>query len=90
MENLDTIKQLIYDDKAAEAIRLLDIIIQDNPAMDEAFFLRGNAYRKEGNLKEATHNYLCAMELNPDSPAKMAYDMMMKIMNFFNKDMYNH
>lgn len=90
MENLDRIKQLIYDDKAAEAIPLLNEIIDKDPSSDEAFYLRGNAYRKLDNIKQAIHDYLCALELNPDSPAREAHGMLVKIMNFYNKDMYNH
>lgn len=29
------------------------------------------------------------MDINPDSPAKNAYAMVMDILNFYNKDMYN-
>lgn len=90
MENLNRIKRLIYDDKAEEALPLLDEIIKNNPSSDEAFYLRGNAYRKLDNIKQAIHDYLCALELNPDSPAKEAHAMLVKIMNFYNKDMYNH
>jgi hypothetical protein len=41
-------------------------------------------------MQLAINNYLEAMEINPESPARQAHAMMMKIMNFFNKDMYNH
>lgn len=87
---MDAIKQLILDGQADEAIRLLDEIIKINPKNDEAFYLRGNAFRKKGDMQMAINNYLEAMELNPESPAHQAHSMMMKIMNFFNKDMYNH
>lgn len=90
MVNIKRIKQLIYDDKVEEAILLLDEIIESNPDCDEAFYLRGNAYRKSDNIKQAVHDYLCALELNPDSPAREAHAMLVKIMNFYNKDMYNH
>ncbi len=87
---MEAIKQLILDNKADEAIRLLDEIIDADPQNDEAFYLRGNAWRKKGNMQLAINNYLEAMEINPESPARQAHAMMMKIMNFFNKDMYNH
>ena len=87
---MEAIKQLILDNKADEAIRLLDEIIAADPKNDEAFYLRGNAWRKKGNMQLAINNYLEAMEINPESPARQAHAMMMKIMNFFNKDMYNH
>ena len=87
---MEAIKQLILDNKADEAIRLVDEIIAADPQNDEAYYLRGNAWRKKGNMQLAINNYLEAMEINPESPARQAHAMMMKIMNFFNKDMYNH
>ena len=37
----------------------------------------------------ALNNYLEAIERNPESPAVSARDMIMNILNFYNKDMYN-
>ena len=87
---MDTIKQLIYENKTDEAIRLLTEYIEKHPGSDEAYFLLGNAYRKQGQIRLALNNYLTAMELNPDSPAKTAYDAQIRILDFYNKDMYNH
>lgn len=44
---METIKQLITDGKTDEAIRLLDEYIEKNTSSDEAYYLRGNAYRKK-------------------------------------------
>lgn len=87
---MNAIKQLISEGKTEEAIRLLDRRIAEEPASDEAYFLRGNAYLKEGEVRQALNNYLQAMELNPESPAHEAYRMQIDILNFYNKDMYNH
>lgn len=87
---MDTIKQLINENKTDEAIRLLTEYIEKHPKDDEAYFLLGNAYRKLGEIRLALNNYLTAMDLNPDSPAKTAYDAQIRILNFYNKDMYNH
>lgn len=86
---METIKQLITDGKTNEAIRLLDEYIEKNASSDEAFYLRGNAYRKEGNIRMALNNYLTAMDLNPDSPARIAHNQLISILNFYNKDMFN-
>ena len=86
---MEKIKQLIFDGKIDEAICLLDEVIKNNPVSDEAFYLRGNAYRKRNDWKQALDNYLVAMELNPDSPAHQAYQMVIDILDFYNKDMYN-
>lgn len=53
------------------------------------YYLLGNAYRKMGNWQQALNNYLEAIERNPESPAVSARDMIMNILNFYNKDMYN-
>lgn len=86
---METIKQLITDGKTDEAIHLLDEYIEKNASSDEAYYLRGNAYRKEGNIRMALNNYLTAMDLNPDSPARIAHNQLISILNFYNKDMFN-
>lgn len=87
---METIKQLIADGRVDEAIRLLDEYIVQNGSSDTAYYLLGKAYHKKGDVRQALNNFLVAMELNPDSPARQAHDMLMKIMNFYNKDMFNH
>lgn len=90
MEQLNTIKELINQGDVVEAIQLLDEYLANVPAnRDEVFYLRGNAYRKQGNWQQALNNYQYAIDLNPDSPAREAHRMVMDILNFFNKDMYN-
>ncbi|WP_459187719.1 tol-pal system YbgF family protein [Parabacteroides sp. APC149_11_2_Y6] len=87
---MDAIKQLILEGKTDEAIRLLDDYIKNNAFSDEAYYLRGNAYIKKGDIRQGLNNYLKAVEINPESPAQVAYDAQIRIMNFYNKDMYNH
>lgn len=86
---METIKQLIYEGRLDEAIGLLDEYINQHPLDDGAWYLRGNAYRKQENFQQALNNYLQAMELNPDSPATQAHAMLMKILEYHNKDMLN-
>lgn len=89
-ENLNAIKELIKEGKLDSAIEHLSLYIQkDTACNDEPYYLLGNAYRKQGNWQLALNNYLEAMERNPESPAVNAYQMMMDILNFYNKDMYN-
>ncbi|EJX05494.1 hypothetical protein EVA_06396 [gut metagenome] len=90
MESLITIKALISQGDVDQAIHLLDHYLQtDSPQKDEAFYLRGNAYRKQGNWQQALNNYRYAIDLNPKSPAREAHRMVMDILNFYNKDMFN-
>ncbi|BEG98230.1 tetratricopeptide repeat protein [Bacteroides sedimenti] len=89
MEEFDAIKGLINEGEIERAIQALDLFIEKNPSCDEAFYLRGNAYRKQGNWQMAINNYLSAIEINPQSPALQAKKMIIDILNFYNKDMYN-
>ncbi|MDH6306466.1 cytochrome c-type biogenesis protein CcmH/NrfG [Parabacteroides sp. PF5-5] len=86
---MDNIKQLIYEGKLEEAIRQLDAYIAEHPEADEAWYLRGNAYRKTEDFQQALNSYLKAMEINPDSPAADAYQILTKILDYRNKEVYN-
>ena len=89
-EKLNTIKELIKEGKLDTAIEQLNAYIQsDTTQDDEPYYLLGNAYRKQSNWQMALNNYLEAIERNPESPAANAHQMMMDILNFYNKDMYN-
>ena len=89
-QELNVIKELIKEGKLDMAIEQLnDHIHKGLPNDDEPYYLLGNAYRKQGNWQLALNNYLEAIERNPESPAVQAHQMMMDILNFYNKDMYN-
>lgn len=90
IERLPDIKKLIDQGEVERAINALTNFIQTHDgATDEAYYLLGNAYRKMGNWQYALNNYLEAIEQNPQSPAVQARDMLIDILNFYNKDMYN-
>lgn len=90
MQQLNAIKELINQGEVEKAILALDQLIRsDFIPKDEAYYLRGNAYRKLSNWQQALNNYREATELNPQSPAAEAHKMMMNIMNFYNKEMFN-
>ena len=90
MDRLSQIESVLSDGSADEAIGLLeeDIASLEEPS-DRAYYLRGNAYRKKGDWQGAINNYLEAIAINPDSPAKNAYSIANDILDFYNKDMYN-
>ena len=93
MEDLITIKELISRGEVTQAIEQLNRLLESNfPQKDTAYYLRGNAgnaYRKQGNWQQALNNYQYAMDINPESPAREARRMVIDILNFYNKDMYN-
>ena len=86
----DRIKVLLDEDKADDAISLLERFRAEGGAMDDTlFYLLGNAWRKKGNWQMPMNNYLEAVHINPDSPARQALDIANEILDFYNKDMYN-
>ena len=90
MDKFKFIKDLIDKGKIDKAIEELTIYISmNNPEKDTAYYIMGNAYRKQGNWQQALNNYQTAVDLNPQSPAAHARNMVMDILNFYNKDMYN-
>ena len=86
----DRIQDLLDAHKADEAIALLDDYRAGGGRMDDTlYYLLGNAWRKKGNWQMAINNYLEALHLNPDSPARQALEIANDILDFYNKDMYN-
>ena len=89
-EKLIQAKELIGKGEVDSTIQLLNHCIANHEACtDEPFYLLGNAYRKQGNWQMALNNYLEAIEKTPESPAVNAKKMLMDILEFYNKDMYN-
>lgn len=90
MEQLKTIKELIDQGHVDEALVAIEHLLStDLATKDEAYYLRGNAYRKQGDWKQAIDNYQLAIDINPNSPATQARAMAINILEFFHKDMYN-
>ena len=87
--NLQNIKQQIQSGSLAEAIEALNQYIKETPNSDEAWLLLGNAYRKTENWKEAMDAYYKAYEINPDSPARDAYEHIVQILNFYDIQRFN-
>lgn len=83
------IKRMIQEDDVDSALSYLNDLISQQPDNDEAYYLLGNIYRKKGDWRLALNHYLEAIERNPDSPAVQARQMLMDILEFYNKDMYN-
>lgn len=59
------------------------------PRSSSEYYEAGNRFRREGNWQEAINNYIAAIELDPDSPAVEAKQMLDDILGYYNKDMYN-
>ncbi len=60
-----------------------------------AYYLRGNAYRQNGNVRMALNSNLEAMDLeamdlDPNGPAAEAYRYLQELLDYYHKDYYNH
>ena len=90
MSGLESAEALLSEGKVEEAIAALrEFIATSEVPCDRAYYLLGNAYRKKGDWQGAINNYLEAMDINPNSPARNAYRIANDILDFYNKDMYN-
>ena len=59
MEQIDNLKELINQGDVDTAIEQLDQLLQDTSVekeKDTLYYLRGNAYRKKGDWKQALDN----------------------------------
>ncbi len=76
-----------------EALEAANEIVEnkgvDRDMLANAYYLRGNAYRQQGNVRMALNSYLESMELDPDGPAAEAYRHIQELLDFYNKDYYN-
>lgn len=87
---MNQIRKLLREDKTSQAIEELNNFISTHPdCNDEPYYLLGNAWRKQGNWQLALNNYLESIDRNPESPAVEAKRMVMDILEFYNKDMFN-
>ncbi len=92
-EDIEKAKGYIKSGDIDLAVEFLSDLLQkfeDKKHKADVFYLLGNIYRKKSDWKLALDNYQSSMDLNPEGPAKGAHKMILDIMNFFHKDMYNH
>ncbi|MDD2529696.1 MAG: tetratricopeptide repeat protein [Bacteroidales bacterium] len=89
-ERYNHIRTLISEEKLEQAMKEIEEIIKMDSSQDQAYYLKGNVFRKQQDWKNAINSYTHAVELNPNSPAADARVMCIEILNFFNTDMYNH
>ena len=55
----------------------------------EELYLQGNQYRQQSDWQHALECYNHAIELDPNSPAVKAKEMLMNILNYRCKEMFN-
>ena len=89
---IEELKQMLAESKSDQVIAAADQLATtstDRAVMAQAYYLRGNAYRQQGNMRQAMNSYLEAMELEPDGPAAQAYRTIHEILDFYDHDLYN-
>ena len=93
MKTIQEIKDMLSRSEGDEALTAANEIVKDKATNREklamAYYLRGNAYRQQGNVRMALNSYLESMELDPDGPAAEAYRHIQELLDFYNKDYYN-
>lgn len=83
--NLDVFKQM----PPLEAKAALDNIIEQDPKNEEAYILRGRKQWSLNNRREAINDYLKALQINPESKARMLLDQANAILAYYSKDLLN-
>ena len=88
---IEKAKTLLDENKIEQAIDFLKTLVEDTQEenKDVAYYVLGNAYRRGNNWQDAINSYSRAVEINPFSPAKEMRASCIKILDFYNKDMYN-
>ncbi|MDR2064106.1 MAG: tetratricopeptide repeat protein [Prevotellaceae bacterium] len=71
------------------SLALLNEYIVQNPSDDSAYYLRGNIYRKMNLFGDALNDYRKALELNSQSRAAVAIEILNEILEFRNTDLLN-
>ena len=93
MKTIQEIKDMLSRSEGEEALKAANEIVENKTTGREtlamAYYLRGNAYRQQGNVRMALNSYLESMELDPDGPAAEAYRHIQELLDFYNKDYYN-
>lgn len=85
----ENLKTKIAAMPAEEAVTYLTSIIDADPTDDNALLLRGRTRWALDDRAGAITDYLAAIRLNPESPAKMYIKTAYEILNFYNKDLLN-
>jgi tetratricopeptide (TPR) repeat protein len=93
MKTIQEIKDMLSRSEGEQALQATNEIVENKTVSREtlanAYYLRGNAYRQQGNVRMALNSYLESMDLDPDGPAAEAYRHVQELLDFYNKDYYN-
>lgn len=86
---LDDLKKEIMTKSYEESIEILTAYISEHPEDDAAFTARGMKHWGAGHRALAINDYLAAIAINPESPARQALRAANDILDYRNTDLYN-
>lgn len=86
---ISELKIKIHAKSYEESIEILTAYINTHPQQDGAYTLRGMKHWGAGHRSLAINDYLAAIAINPDSPARAALEAADSILAYRNKDLYN-
>ena len=93
MKTIQEIKDMLSRSEGEQALNAANELVEDKASGQEtlaqAYYLRGNAYRQQGNVRMALNSYLESMDLDPDGPAAEAYRHLQELLAYYHKDYYN-
>ena len=93
MKTIQEIKDMLSRSEGDAALDAANEIVENEgtsrETLAQAYYLRGNAYRQNGNVRMALNSYLEAMELDPNGPAAEAYRHVQELLAYYHKDYYN-
>lgn len=85
----DNIREETEAGRPERAIALADRHIAAGIRDARLYYLQGKAYMKSGNWQQAINCFLRSEQIDKDSPAAEARQLLTDILDFYNKDMYN-
>ena len=93
MKTIQEIKDMLSHSESEQALVAANEIVENKgiskETLAQAYYLRGNAFRQNGNIRMALNSYLEAMDIDPDGPAAEAYRHIQELLDYYNKDYYN-
>ena len=88
-ETKDNLHVILNNGEIDKARQVLMSLIREDADDDELHYMMGNVWAKTNDWQKALESYNQALELNPESPASEAKEMIMDILVFFDKERYN-
>ncbi len=89
-QSLSTISRAIDEGRLSEAAQGMHAHADHYGRSAPYYCLEGRLYLKHSNWRNAQNAFLRAQALDPQGPASQYLSMLRNIMDFYNKDMYNH